>query len=134
MELYSDNLFAFVLRRYRQKENKNKQEENKRFQMSIKTNSSQKDNKNYKNPEIINYFHALIINNSNISSVLYNSIDPFINECFNNLEYLSITNNYIRNLDFILKLPNLFFYIFQIIVLIFLFQASNIFYLFPYFD
>ena len=109
MELYSDNLFAFVLRRFRQKENKNKQEENKRFQMSIKTNSPQMGNKNYKNPELINYFHALIINNSNISSVLYNSIDPFINECFNNLEYLSITNNYIRNLDFILKLPNLFF-------------------------
>ena len=44
-----------------------------------------------------------------ISNILYNSIDPFVNECFNNLEYLSITNNFIRNLSFILNLPNLFF-------------------------
>ena len=107
MELSSDNLFAFVLRRYKQRENKKKQEENK-FQIFIRQNSP-KDSKNHKNKEIINFFQALIINNSNISNVLYNSIDPFINECFDNLEYLSITNNYIRNLDFILKLPNLFF-------------------------
>ena len=106
MELSSDNLFAFVLRRYKQKENKNSREQSPKFQNVIKP---KKEEKKLKNIEIINYFNGLIINNSNISNVLYNSIDPFINECFNKLEYLSITNNYIRNLDFILHLPNLFF-------------------------
>ena len=105
MELSSDNLFAFVLRRYKQKENKNSREQSPKFQNMIKP---KKEEKKLKNTEIINYFNGLIINNSNISNVLYNSIDPFINECFNKLEYLSITNNYIRNLDFILHLPNLF--------------------------
>ena len=106
MELSSDNLFAFVLRRYKQKENKASREQSPRLQNNIKL---KKEEKKIKTKEFIKYFHALIINNSNISNVLYNSIDSFINECFNKLEFLSITNNYIRNLDFILHLPNLFF-------------------------
>ena len=109
MELSSDNLFAFVLRRYRQKENKNSREQSPRMQITKKQNSPIKEESIIKSKKVINFFHALIINNSNISNVLYNSIDPFINDCFNNLEFLSITNNYIRNLDFILHLHNLFF-------------------------
>ncbi len=109
MELSSDNLFAFVIRRYKQKENKNSRGQSPRMQMTIKQNSPKKDEKIIKNNKVINYFHALIINNSNISNVLYNSFDPFIKECFNNLEFLSIANNYIRNLDFLQHLPNLFF-------------------------
>ena len=109
MELSSDNLFAFVLRRYRQKVNKDSREQSPRMQISIRQYSPKKDDNFYKNTGLINYFHALIINNSNISNLLYNSVDPFINDCFNNLEFLSITNNYIRSVDFILKLPNLFF-------------------------
>ena len=109
MDLSSDNLFAFVLRRYRQKENKNSREQSPRMSISKKQYSPLKEENIIKNNKVINYFHALIINNSNISNVIYNSIDPFVNECFNNLEYLSITNNYIRNLDFLLHLPNLFF-------------------------
>ena len=109
MELSSDNLFAFVLRRYRQKMNKESREQSPRMQISIRQNSPKKDDNFYKNNGLIKYFYALIINNSNISNIFYNSVDPFINDCFNNLEFLSITNNYIRNLDFILKLPNLFF-------------------------
>ena len=110
MELSSNNLFGFALRRYKQKKNKNNREEQIfKFQKISANNSPKKEPKKINNTEIINYFHALIINNSNISSILYNSVDPLINECFNNLEFLSITNNYIRNIDFILKLPNLFF-------------------------
>ena len=109
MELSSDNLFSFVLRRYRHKVNKDSREQSPRMNISIRQYSPKKDDNFYKNNDLIKYFHALIINNSNISNLLYNSVDPFINDCFNNLEFLSITNNYIRNLDFILKLPNLFF-------------------------
>ena len=109
MDLSSDNLFAFVLRRYRQKENKNSREQSPRMSISKKQYSPLKEENIIKSNKVINYFHALIINNSNISNVIYNSVDPFVNECFNNLEYLSITNNYIRNLDFLLHLPNLFF-------------------------
>ena len=109
MELTSDNLFAFVLRRFKQKENKNKTEKETIFKISKGPNSPKDENKNLNKFDLIKYFYVLIINNSNLSNILYNSIDPFINECFNNLQYLSITDNYIRSLDFILYLPNLFF-------------------------
>ena len=109
MELSSDNLFAFVLRRFKQKENKNKTEKETTFKISKGPNSPKVENKNLNKLDLIKYFYVLIINNSNLSNILYNSIDPFINECFNNLQYLSITDNYIRSLDFILYLPNLFF-------------------------
>ena len=107
MELSSDNLFSFVIRRYKQKENKDSRESNPR--LLKRQNSPKKEEKIIKSFEIVKYFHSLIINNSNISNILYNSVNPFIKECFDNLEFLSITNNYIRNLDFILHLPNLFF-------------------------
>ena len=109
MELTSDNLFGFVLRRYKQKENKKKQIQKFMLSKTIRKNTPNKEEKKISNKEIIKHFHALIINNSNISNILYNSIDPLINECFNNLEFLSIANNYIRNIDFIVKLPNLFY-------------------------
>ena len=110
MELSSDNLYAFLLRKYKQIDNKNKLNISPSHQIpSIKHNFLKKEDKKINNSKIIEYFHALIINNLNISNILYNSIDPFINECFNNLEFLSITNNYIKNLDFILYLPNLLF-------------------------
>ena len=107
MELSTDNLFAFVLRRYKQKENKNKQVTI--FKIGRRQISKNKEENKENRTDIIKHFHALIINNSNISNVLYNSIDSFIKECFNNLKYLSITNNYIRSLDFLLYLPNLYF-------------------------
>ena len=107
MELSTDNLFAFVLRRYKQKENKNKQVTI--FKIGRRQISKNKEENKENKTDIIKYFYALIINNSNISNVLYNSVDSFIKECFNNLKYLSITNNYIRSLDFLLYLPNLYF-------------------------
>ena len=107
MELSTDNLFAFILRRYKQKENKIKQVIT--FKIGRRQISQNKEEKKENKSDIIKYFHALIINNSNISNVFYNSIDPFVKECFSNLKYLSITNNYIRSLDFLLYLPNLYF-------------------------
>lgn len=107
MELSSDNLFAFVIRKYKQKENKKKQVPI--FKIGRKQISKSKEEKKENKSDIIKYFYALIINNSNISNILYNSIDPFVKECFGNLKYLSITNNYIRSLDFVLYLPNLYF-------------------------
>ena len=109
MELSSDNLFIFVFKRYKKRENKNKKELPQKYKISkmvlVPKNTEKKENKE----DIINFFNTLIINNSNISNFLYNSIDPFINECFSNLEFLSIANNYLRSLDFIIHLPNLFF-------------------------
>ena len=108
MELTSDNLFRFIIKKYKYRENK------------IKARLLPKRNKlNRKNliatenvdesEKIKKYSKGLIINNSNISHFIYNSTNPFINECFTNLEYLSIADNYIKNLDFLLKLPNLFY-------------------------
>ena len=56
------------------------------------------------------YFIMIILNESNISNFIYNSsLNQKINICFNNLEYLSITDNYLINLNFILNLPELFY-------------------------
>ena len=109
MELSSDNLSIFVFRRYKQRENKNKQDLPQKFKISKMVLNPKNTEKKENKQDIINYFNTLIINNSNISNFLYNSKDPFVNECFSNLEFLSIANNYIRSLDFIIHLPNLFF-------------------------
>ena len=108
MELTSDNLFLFILKKYKYRENKLKQKsppENKKLNLKKQNLSGNKDEK----PKIKKFTKGLIINNSNISNFVYNSTELFINECYKNLEYLSITNNYIKNLDFIMKLPNLFY-------------------------
>ena len=56
------------------------------------------------------YFIMIILNESNISNFIYNSsLNQKINICFNNLEYLSITDNYLINLNFITNLPELFY-------------------------
>ena len=45
MELSSDNLFAFVLRRYKQKENKASREQSPRLQNNIKLKKKKKKSK-----------------------------------------------------------------------------------------
>ena len=109
MELTSYNLFNFALKRYKQKEYKNIQKQRFKFVKTIEEKSPKKEEKKINYKEIINYFHALLINSSNISNIIFNSFNPLIEECFNNLEFLSITDNYLRNIDFIVCLPNLFF-------------------------
>ena len=86
MELSSENLYYFVFRRYKQRENKKKQELPQKFKISKMVLNPKNIEKKENKQEIINYFNTLIVNNSNISNFSYNSIDPFINECFSSLE------------------------------------------------
>ena len=56
------------------------------------------------------YFIMIILNESNISNFIYNSSRNLkIKLSFNNLEYLSLTNNYLINLNFIINLPELYY-------------------------
>ena len=56
------------------------------------------------------YFMMIILNECNISHFIYNSsLNQKIRLSFNNLEYLSLTNNYLMNLNFITNLPELFY-------------------------
>jgi len=65
----------------------------------------QKKEENYEN-----YSQKIImLNESNIANFIYNSINPKIVICFNHLQYLSITHNYLINLNFILRMPDLFY-------------------------
>ena len=108
MELTSDNLFLFIIKKYKYNEKRLKKklssENNKQIIKQICTSRTKDEQL-----KIRQYIKGLIINNSNISNIVYNTVDPFINDCYKNLEYLSITNNYIKNLDFIMKFPNLFY-------------------------
>ena len=108
MELTSDNLFLFIIKKYKYNEKRLKKklssENNKQIIKQICTSRTKDEQL-----KIRKYIKGLIINNSNISNIVYNTVDPFINDCYKNLEYLSITDNYIKNLDFIMKFPNLFY-------------------------
>ena len=53
--------------------------------------------------------YGIIFNNSYISKITFNSIEKNILYNFENLEYLSLTNNSIRNIDFIKHFPNLYY-------------------------
>ena len=108
MELTSDNLFLFILKKYRHNQNKLKKKSSPEKENQTNTKISQ-NRTNKDELKIKQYTKGLLINNSNISNILYNTVDPFIKECYRNLEYLSITENSIKNLDFINKFPNLFY-------------------------
>ena len=62
-----------------------------------------------KEENIEKYFKGLILNESNIANFIYNSYNPKMSICFNNLEYLSIAHNYLINLEFIVNFPDLFY-------------------------
>ena len=108
MELTSDNLFLFILKKYRYNQNKLKRksspENDNQNNIKISPNKTKTDELKLKQ-----YTKGLLINSSNISNILYNTVDPFVKECYRNLEYLSIIENSIKNLDFIMKFPNLFY-------------------------
>lgn len=55
------------------------------------------------------YIKGMILNKFNISTLKYTPLNPFMIECFNNLEYLSLKHNFIHNLQFIKYLPNLYY-------------------------
>ena len=77
--------------------------------ISIKARLTQV-NQPKKEENIEKYFTMIILNESNITNFIYNSsLNQKIILCFNHLEYLSITNNYLINLNFIINFPDLFY-------------------------
>ena len=104
MDLTSNDLFYLIKKKIIDKIDKDKKPSlpsiTKRIELL-------KNNKKEESTQI--YFKGIILNASNISNFIYNSVNPKIHICFNNLEYLSITNNFLINLNFIINLPDLFY-------------------------
>ena len=94
MEITSEKLFSLIQKKM-SKKRKEKEENNK------KTLITENDF------QILTY--GIIFNNSYISKITFNSIEKNILYNFENLEYLSLTNNSIRNIDFIKHFPNLYY-------------------------
>ena len=94
MEITSEKLFSLIQKKM-SKKRKEKEEKNK------KTLITENDF------QILTY--GIIFNNSYISKITFNSIEKNILYNFENLEYLSLTNNSIRNIDFIKHFPNLYY-------------------------
>ena len=88
MEISSDQIFSLV----EKKMDKNK---NKKTLLTNEENEILTD--------------GLIFNNSYISKIYFNSIDKKALYNFQNLQYLSLTHNSIRNIDFLKHFPNLFY-------------------------
>ena len=70
---------------------------------------SKKENKKQNNEEIELLTKGIIYNNSSISKLTFNSKEPKIIYNFENIEYLSLTNNNLRNINFIEYLPNIYY-------------------------
>ena len=82
---------------------------NKTTNKSPNLKSRKKPKERINEPKVKEYIKGMILNKFNISSLKYTPLNPFMIECFNNLEYLSLKYNLIRNLHFIKYLPNLFY-------------------------
>ena len=77
--------------------------------ISIKSRLEQ-NIKTIEDENIEKYFIMIILNESNISNFIYNSsLNQKIFMLFNKLEYLSLTNNYLINLNFIVNFPDLYY-------------------------
>ena len=114
MDLTSEILFHLIKKKYILKlRKKRKLEREKDLSLPLfkkRNNKKETDEKDdINNDELLSYFFTLILNDSNIYSISYISIDPFINSCFQNIQYLSLANNFVRKIDFILKMPDLFY-------------------------
>ena len=107
MDLTTNDLFLLIKKKAMNKMNEDKKPVLPSISLKIKQDILKQEKKE-ENCE--DYFKKIImLNESNISNFIYNSINPKIVTCFNNLRYLSITNNYLINLDFILRMPDLFY-------------------------
>ena len=82
---------------------------NKTTNKSPNLKSRKKPKERINEPKVKEYIKGMILNKFNISSLKYTPLNPFMIECFNNLEYLSLKYNLIRNLHFIKYLPNLYY-------------------------
>ena len=105
MDLTTNDLFLLIKKKINDKLNKNI----KNFLPSILVRKNQKFKLQEKEENYDNYYIGMMISESNVANFLYNSINPKIIACFNNIQYLSITNNYLINLDFIIKMPDLLY-------------------------
>ena len=72
-----------------------------------KKSEKEKSKQNNEEKEILT--KGIIYNNSSISKLIFNSKEPRIIYNFENIEYLSLTNNNLRNIDFIEYLPNIYY-------------------------
>ena len=106
MDLTSNDLYYLIKKKIKDKINKNKKPALPSISIvkRLEFLRQQKKEENYEK-----YFKGIILNESNISNFIYNSVNPKINNCFNNLEYLSLTNNFLINLNFIVNIPDLFY-------------------------
>ena len=126
MELYLNKLFVII---NQQRERKNRKHQtiflpkpnystinnlqrylyNKSITKSPNLKSRKKPKEKIYVPKEKEFIKGMILNNFNVSSLKYTPLNPFMIECFNNLEYLSLKYNLIRNLHFIKYLPNLYY-------------------------
>lgn len=79
----------------------------KYFVSKIKNSKSNSDENNF--IKITQSFKGIILNKMNISLIRHSTINPFLKECYNNIEYLSLKYNHIHSLNFIKYLPNLYY-------------------------
>ena len=106
MDLTSNDLYYTIKKKINEKKDKNK----KPVLPSISITKRLEMLKQQKKEESIEkYFKGIILNESNIANFIFNTVNPKIIKCFHNLEYLSITNNYLINLNFIINIPDLFY-------------------------
>ena len=119
MELYIDKLFTII------KQKKFKQKINNKSIFFLKGNHSinnlhknkyKKTNKSNPKEKIDTLlikekenFECIILNKSNISLIKHSLLTPFLKECLNNIQYLSLKYNHIRSLHFLKHLPNLYY-------------------------
>ena len=113
MDLTSNDIYYLINKKIKDKISKNKKSKPSLPSISlakrIELLKQQKKEEQEQNEDYEKYFKGIILNESNITNFIYNSVNPNINKCFQNLEYLSIANNYLINLNFIINIPDLFY-------------------------
>ena len=113
MELSTNRLFNIITRKHRKALKKEdfisptkSTSQPKRYSLSknIINQKFENDENDYSDD-----FQGILLIHAGIKSIIYNSLDPLIKSCFSNLEYLSLVNNYIKSLNFIIHLPDLYY-------------------------
>ena len=93
MDLTSNDIYYLIKKKIKEKNDKNKKQTLPSISLTKRAELLKQLRKEENNEDYQEYFKGIILNKSNIINFLYNSINPNINKCFQNLEYLSITNN-----------------------------------------
>ena len=117
MELYIDKLFTIIKQKRLKKNVNNKSifflKGNHSINNLKKNNYTKSYNSNPKENILLNKekenFECIILNKSNISLIKHSLLTPFLKECLNNIQYLSLKYNHIRSLHFLKHLPNLYY-------------------------